>query len=164
QSEAVLLDAAGRVEGVHRFEGWYRILRLADLGGAGAQAVTVQSFGGGRRDRLQVWDVAPTTWTLRAEVELGWADVESVAFPDLDGDGKREIALGAKNGWLLVFSRTGELLSEFKFVSDVSRLAAGDLNADRADELLVGVETIPPQVFAVAVGPDPGPRLKVKRR
>lgn len=164
RNEAVLLDAEGRVEGRHLFDGWHRIFRLADLDGSGARAVTVQSFGGGKRDRLQVWDVAASTWTLRAEAELGWADVESIAFPDFDGDGTREIVLGAKNGWLLVFSRAAELLSEFKFVSGVSRLAAGDLNGDRADELLVGLDTFPPQIFGVAVGPDPGPKLKVKRR
>lgn len=164
KNEAVLLDARGRVEGRHSFDGWYRILRLADLDGSGAKAVTVQSFGGGRRDKLQVWDVAPSTWTLRAEAELGWADVESAVFPDLDGDGNREVVLGAKNGWLLVFSRSLELLSEYQFVSGVSRLAAGDMNGDRADEVLVGLDAIPPQIFAAAVGPDPGPKLRVKGR
>lgn len=163
RNEAVLLDAQGRVEGRHSFEGWYRIFRLADLDGTGAKAVTVQSFGGGRRDRLKVWDVAASTWTLLAEAELGWAEVESIAFPDLDADGNREIVLGAKSGWVLVFSRAAELLSENKYVSNVAWLAAGDLYGDRADELLLGIDTIPPQIFAVGVGPDPGPKLKVKR-
>jgi hypothetical protein len=63
-----------------------------------------------------------------------------VVAADLDGDGRQELAGVTGSGNLFLFSSDGNLLSRVSFKGDRLSLAAGDLNLDGRDELVVGGE------------------------
>lgn len=98
----------------------------------------------------------PAGGAPRWRVDLGWTAVTALAAADLDGDGRDELALGTVNGWVLVYSDEGKLLSEKNFMGEVSHLVAADL-AGGGRQFLVALRGIPPQIFGVGVVPDPGP-------
>lgn len=138
-----------------------RNYRLASVGnlGDGPRIVTVSDSHPNTRDALMVSEVRDGNFQALSEADLGWARAKFLVLADLQGDGRKEIIVGTENGWVLVFSAEGRLLSEraFSQVEGISHLVAGDINGDGTDELLVAENGIPPSLYAVGVVPDPGP-------
>ena len=151
-TEAKILSRTGKTVGSFDLPSWPRVKALADLDGGDAKFVMVRGGGGGKHDTLDVWNIGKDTMTLEARGDLGWAESEVMDFADLDGDGRKEILLGTKTGWLLVFSSRAELVAQYKFVQEVTHLAAGDFTGDGIDDAVVAIAGIPPQVFGLSVG------------
>ncbi|OIO12241.1 MAG: hypothetical protein AUJ52_00560 [Elusimicrobia bacterium CG1_02_63_36] len=151
-TEAKILSRTGAALGSIELPSWPRVKAIADLGGGVAKFVMVRGGSGGKHDTLDVWNIGRDTMTLEARGDLGWAEAELMTFADLDGDGRKEILLGTKTGWLLVFSSRAELIAQYKFVQEVTHLAAGDFTSDGIDDAVVAIAGIPPQVFGLSVG------------
>lgn len=152
---AFLIDAEGKLTGKRVLKNWHLRRSLAAFDRRGSRLAAVHSHVSGNHDFLRVWSVDRDTWTLHAEADLGWATPFKMTLADLDGDGSTEIVLGTQTGWVLVYSSDAELLSEDKFVSEISHLASGDVTGDGVDDVLVGVKSIPPTVSLLSVADDP---------
>lgn len=129
---------------------------LANLGD-GPRLVTVGHVYPNDRQSLKVSRLGKRGLEPVWQVDLSWTSVSAVASADLDGDGRREILVGTKNGWILVFSAEGRALAEKNVLGEITAMETGDLDGDGRQKALVAVKGIPPMIFAVGVIPDPGP-------
>lgn len=136
----------------------YRLAAVGDLGD-GPRIVTISDSYPNTRDALTVARIYDGDLKILSKTDLGWTRAKFLTLADLQGDGRKEIVVGTENGWVLIFSSDGKLLSEraFSQVEGISHLVAGDINGDGKDELLVAEKNIPPSLYAVGVVPDPGP-------
>jgi len=149
----LVLDSAGRVA-VSTPVAWSEATLLAVASGRLAAVGHVYPE---ERDFLSLFTPGERPlW----RVDLGWVAPSALTAADLDGDGRDEIALGTKNGWLLIFSDEGKLISEKNFVGEISHLVATGLSGNGRRRLLVALKGIPPEVYSVGVLPDPGPWRK----
>jgi len=119
--------ACGRlVEGATRMKAWGQFghghLEVADLDGDGIEEVIATYTG--HWNELRVWD-GGTTKPRTQHTPLwmkyfgpgrgGWNNlnrmndtfVKALEITDLDGDGKQEVIVGLKNGWLHVYDHAG---------------------------------------------------------
>jgi hypothetical protein len=130
--------------------------RLTDLGD-GPRLVSIGHTYPNDRQILKVSRLGEKGLETLWQVDLNWTSVSALASADLDGDGRREILLGTKNGWILVFSAEGRPLAEKNVLGEITAMEAGDLSGDGTQKALVAVKGIPPVLYAVGVIPDPGP-------
>lgn len=150
KGEISVLDGKGKVS-VSTAVAWSQV-RLAAV--ASGRLAAVGHVYPEERDSLSLETVGQAAdW----RVDLGWAEATSLAAADLDADGRDEILLGTKNGWVLVFSDEGRLLAEKNFTGEVSLIVSTPPSSAGRQQALVALKGIPPQIFAVGVVPDPGP-------
>jgi len=129
---------------------------LADLGD-GPRLVSVGYSYPNNRQILKVSRLGEKGLDPLWQFDLNWTSVSAVAAADLNGDGRQEILLGTKNGWILVFSAEGRPLAEKNVLGEITHMETGDLAGNGRQEVLVAVKGIPPELYAVGVIPDPGP-------
>lgn len=129
---------------------------LADLGD-GPRLATVGHVYPNDRQFLRVSRLGKRGLETVWQVDLGWTSVSAVASADLDGDGRLEILVGTKNGWILVFSAEGRALAEKNISGEITAMETGSWFGEEGRKVLVSVKGIPPMIYAVGVIPDPGP-------
>lgn len=129
---------------------------VADLGD-GPRLVTVGHVYPNDRQFLKVARVGKSGPEPIWQADLGWTTVSALASADLNGDGRREILVGTKNGWILVFSAEGRALAEKNVLGEITAMDEGAWYGVDGRKVLVAVKGIPPMIFAVGVIPDPGP-------
>lgn len=150
ESRLFVLDGRGRVE-LSTPVAWSEAALTAVASGR------LAAVGHSYPEERDFLSLSPAGGAPLWRADLGWTAASALAAADLDGDGRDEIALGTKNGWVLVFSDEGRLLAEKNFQGEVSHLVAAELSGDGRRQLLVALKGIPPQIYAVGVVPDPGP-------
>lgn len=130
--------------------------QLADLGD-GPRLVTLGHVYPNDRQFLRVSRLGKKGLEPVWQTDLGWTTVSALTSADLDGDGRREILVGTKNGWILVYSADGRALAEKNVLGEITAMDEGAWHGVDGRKVLVAVKGIPPMIFAVGVIPDPGP-------
>lgn len=85
-------------------------------------------------------------WRETVSLDLGRVTVTAWALGGF-GSGPRMLALGTDNGWVLIIDRQGRVVTESRFRGNIVALLARDLDRDRKDELIVGVEGFSGNLF-----------------
>jgi len=129
---------------------------LADLG-EGPRLVTVGHVYPNDRQILKVSRLGKRGLEPAWQVDLGWTSVSALVSADLDSDGRREILVGTKNGWILAFSAGGRALAEKNILGEITAMDEGAWHGEGGRKVLVAVKGIPPMIYSVGVIPDPGP-------
>ncbi len=127
---------------------------VGDLDGDGSEEI-VTGAGAGGGPHIRIFSTNGTPLTNFFAFETSYRGGVRVAVLDYNGDGIKEIAVAsgkAKEGEVRIFNREGSLLARFfvfskKFKNGFS-IAAGDINGDGIDEVLV------------AAGPGGGPHVQ----
>ena len=99
----------------------------ADLDGNGSQEVVYTLSG--HWNEIRAYDAATqkALWMhYMGPAESNSPFMRGLALTDLDGDGKKEVATGTQDGWLLVFGHDGAVAKRKKFAAGVAALAADD--------------------------------------
>ncbi len=108
----------------------------------------VGSNSGMSRSRLRISRIEGSARSVAAEADIGPTRVVSMIAPDLNGDGRKELALGTENGWVLLYDEHAQLWGEKHHLGPVPFLAASDINGDGWDELLVGMRGNSSRIYA----------------
>jgi hypothetical protein len=119
--------------------------------GAATRLVHVGNKFQSAHTRLRISRLVGSSRTVDADADVGRAQPSSLVLVDLKGDGRKEIALGMDNGWVLIYDSDGGFLAEKHFFGDVRFLAAADLDKDGGEELLIGVRAISSEVYAYGI-------------
>lgn len=102
-------------------------LLAADLDGNGSQEVVYTLSG--HWNEIRAYDAATqkALWMhYLGPAESNSPFMRGLALTDLDGDGKKEVATGTQDGWLLVFGHDGAVTRRKKFSAGIASLAADD--------------------------------------
>lgn len=86
------------------------------------------------------------SWDVTAIRNLGPITATAYILGRFDG-GPRRLVVGTDNGWVLILDRSGATITEARFRGKIAYLAARDLDGDKKDELIVGVEGYSGSVF-----------------
>ena len=119
----------------------------------------VGSNSGMSRERLRISRIDGLTRTVMAEAEIGPTRVVAMIAPDLNGDGRKDLALGTENGWVFLYDEHAQFWGEKRHFGQVPHLAAGDINGDDWDELIVGMRGNSSRVYAYGAVSQAPPNL-----
>lgn len=103
------------------------------------------------RETLRISRLEGRARKIVAEAQVGPVNVISMTAGDFNGDGRKEIALGTDNGWVLIYNERAVWLGEKHHFGSIYYLSAGELNNDGRDELLVGVGGESSHIYAYGV-------------
>ena len=113
---------------------------------------------GTSRERLRISRIEGMARSVQAEVEIGPTRVVAMIAPDLNGDGRRDLALGTENGWVFLYDEHAQLWGEKRHFGRVPSLAAGDINGDGWEELVAGMRGNTSRVYAYGAIAQPAPQ------
>ncbi len=85
-------------------------------------------------------------WREAGSHDLGPITVTAWTLGGFDA-GPRKLVLGTSNGWVLVLDRAGRLVTEARFRGKIVSLLSRDLDRDRKEELIIGVEGFSGNLF-----------------
>lgn len=137
----------------YRFAGGINIA-VADFGKDGQyEILTGPGRGGG--PQILMFDNKTVLRSQFFAYESSFAGGVSIDVGDVNGDGEEEIITGpgpGRKSEIKIFNKQGALLSSFnaydeKFLGGVN-VAAGDIDGDKLDEIIVGVSSGNPHIVA----------------
>lgn len=105
---------------------------LDSSAGSWREILTVRHSKPGLQPGARSWDVS-------AIRNLGPITVTAYALGRFDA-GARRLVIGTDNGWVMLLDRSGATITASRFRGKIVSLTARDLDKDKTDELLVGVE------------------------
>ena len=112
---------------------------------------------GTSRERLRISRIEGSVRIVQAEAEIGPTRVTAMIAPDLNGDGRKDIALGTENGWTFLYDEHAQLWGEKRHFAPIPYLASGDINGDGWEELLTGMRGNASRVYAYGAIAQPAP-------
>ena len=141
----LVLDENGEI--VLRPEGFGAVSALARIGsGPSSQLIVLETSGrlswvDRTFERLHEVETLPESWALWADedtVVVASGEVAAVVVGEFFGGGEQQVAVATRPDRLRVLTAaTGEVLFEAEW-EGITALAAGDLDGDGVDELVVG--------------------------
>ena len=112
---------------------------------------------GTSRERLRISRIEGSVRIVQAEAEIGPTRVTAMIAPDLNGDGRKDIALGTENGWTFLYDEHAQLWGEKRHFAPIPYLASGDINGDGWEELMTGMRGNASRVYAYGAIAQPAP-------
>jgi len=111
-------------------------LRVADLNRNGSEEVIYTLSGHWNELRVYSGDGKPLWMKFFGPGKRGEPFMTGLETADLTGDGRKEIIVGTKQGWVTTFDCQGNILWQRKFVDPITCLAA----SDEARKVVIGCE------------------------
>ncbi len=118
-----------------------RFMRVSDLDGDGVEEVIVVRSGHWNELDVYSGGTDECLWTASFGPDMKFSRfMTGLAISDLTGDGKREIVVGMRNGWVCAFDCAGESIWQQRFPSAVTTMCEttpeGRVAVGRKDGLL----------------------------
>lgn len=104
-------------------------LRVADINGDGSEEVIYTLSG--HWNELRVYNAAGTPLWMKyfgPDKNTGAPFMTALELADLDGDGRKEVLIATRHGWLIAFDHLGTQIWQRHFESGISRVSISEQN------------------------------------